>query len=231
MRVRARERCHPSRGVTPQDRSRDVLQDVHICTFGPFGPGRGAGALERRPEADGRYQNCVRKTLLDAAQARRLPPAEPAPSRARRDRSHRALAVHAGLDRKPGAAHGVPSGPQQGRGAPRPRTRRVRPFPGPHPRSVARRSAKARHGPEPGHRRDHLLELIVYGQSRGPPAATEPAAGAEPAQACLAAGLGPHRPDGRLRLELPAPQSAPTSVPSTSIRRRFAPSSRSKMLP
>ena len=38
VRVRARERCHPSRGVTPQDRSRDVLQDVHICTFGPFGP-------------------------------------------------------------------------------------------------------------------------------------------------------------------------------------------------
>ena len=41
-----------------------------------------------------------------------------------------------------------------------------------------------------------------YGQSRGPPAATEPAAGPELAQACLAAGLGPHRPDGRLRLEL-----------------------------
>ena len=34
----ARERCHPSRGVTPQDRSRYVLQDVHICTFGPSGP-------------------------------------------------------------------------------------------------------------------------------------------------------------------------------------------------
>ena len=31
-------RRHPSRGVTPQDRSRDVLQDVHLCTFGPFGP-------------------------------------------------------------------------------------------------------------------------------------------------------------------------------------------------
>ena len=38
VRVRARERCHPPGGGTPQDSSRDVLQDVHICTFGPFGP-------------------------------------------------------------------------------------------------------------------------------------------------------------------------------------------------
>ena len=43
VRVRARERCHPPGGGTPQDSSRDVLQDVHICTFGPFGPYRSSG--------------------------------------------------------------------------------------------------------------------------------------------------------------------------------------------
>ena len=39
-------------------------------------------------------------------------------------------------------------------------------------------------------------------QSHRPPATAGPAAGAEPAQARLAVGLGSHRPDRRLRLEL-----------------------------
>ena len=73
-----------------------------------------ARTLERRLAVDGQYQNRVRKAFGNAAQARRLPPAESPVSGARRDRAHRTHAVHARVDGKPAAAHGVPSGSQQG---------------------------------------------------------------------------------------------------------------------
>ena len=101
-----------------------------------------ARALERRLAADGQYQNRVRKAFGDAAQARRLPPAESPVSGARRDRAHRTHAVHARVDRKPAAAHGVPGGSQQGRGSTCPRPCRVRALPRPHPRPFPRRPAK-----------------------------------------------------------------------------------------
>ena len=96
----------------------------------------------------------------------------------------------------------MPGGSQQGHGTPHTGARDVRPFPRPHPRSVVRRSAKAHHGAEPGHRCDRVLEHLVHGQSHRPPATAGPSAGPEPAQARLAFGLGSHRPDRRLRLEL-----------------------------
>ena len=125
----------------------------------------------------------------------------------------------------PGTAHGVPSGPKQGRGAPRLGTRRVRPFSGPHPRPLPRRSAEARHGPEPGHRRDHLLEHIVYGQSRGPPAATEPAAGTTiPRPSSPSPTTSPARPPRNCsRSSTNSPTSSKVTTPTSSTATTIAP--------
>ena len=147
-------------------------------------------------------KNRVRKAFGDAAQARRLPPAESPVSGARRDRAHRTHAVHARVDGKLAAAHGVPGGSQQGRGPTCPRPCRVRAFPGPHPRPFSRCPAKTRHGAEPRHRRHRLLEHVIHREGRQPSAPRATAAEPEPASARLAVGMGAHRVDRRLRLEL-----------------------------
>ena len=72
------------------------------------------------------------ETVVDAAQARCLSPAESAPPHARRIRANRAFPVHAGLDRKSTVAYRVPSRSEQGRGTPHAGTRSVRPFPRPY---------------------------------------------------------------------------------------------------
>ena len=71
VRVRARECCHPPGGGTPQDRSRDVLQDVHICTFGPFGPSRSVSTPRESGATPGPGRRCrfLRGTPLISSRA------------------------------------------------------------------------------------------------------------------------------------------------------------------
>ena len=113
VRTAAARLSGPSAGVLRQTRAVEGTRPPHGQADQRGGRAR---ALERRFAVDGQYQNRVRNALGDAAQARRLPPAEPPVSRsARSGASNARCSCSTGW--KAPAPHGVPGGAQQGRGA------------------------------------------------------------------------------------------------------------------